>query len=651
MIRKLSYLVSLFLFPLLLSAQPYPYEGCVIDEDGDPLAYVQISIDKLGPVGFTDIEGCYSFSHDLPLAKLVFVYAGHQEKTISGQTEVKPTVTLLKATKKVSPTTTIVLPGEMGKTEEAFMRGERPSRSSKDAPVSYREESREPTRLERGEVFGFTDASVSSAPAMMSDMAPVSSPPPPPPPPPPPASAFESYSADYAAAPSGTMATPKERPAAGQLTAGEVNDFGKWELWNDVSQEDLAAYRDVWALYPDHRYAVQLTLPNGQPLINHTVELYEKNGAIIWTAKTDNHGRAELWQNIFDPAKSRQARLGLRTLVDGKAYELPTAHTISEGMNSFTLPLNCQETTAVDIAFVVDATGSMGDEIRYLSSELQDVMRRAADSLQGQDLRLASVFYRDHSDTYLTRTIDFAAGQEKVIDFVGQQSANGGGDTPEAVDDALAMALNKLKWRKEAATRLLFLVLDAPPHQTAEHVKRMQGIAEKAARMGVRIVPVVCSGMDQKGEYLLRSLALATNGTYTFLTDHSGIGNSHLEPSTDAYEVEKLNDLLVRIIHQFGKVTTCNTVAATPLPTRIQIDQQVDWSVFPNPTGGETTLSFAKAVGEVYLLDANGKLLRRYAVTQQQQRINLGDLPSGSYYLRHEYEGVSSTQQIMVNRA
>jgi hypothetical protein len=50
----------------------------------------------------------------------------------------------------------------------------------------------------------------------------------------------------------------------------------------------------------------------------------------------------------------------------------------------------------------------------------------------------------------------------------------------------------------------------------------------------------------------LRFLAVATGGTYSFLTDHSGIGNPHLDPSPTigAFKVERLNDLLVRVISE-----------------------------------------------------------------------------------------------------
>ena len=71
------------------------------------------------------------------------------------------------------------------------------------------------------------------------------------------------------------------------------------------------------------------------------------------------------------------------------------------------------------------------------------------------------------------------------------------------------------------------------------------------AAEGVRLIPVASSGVNTETEFLLRSWAVMTGGTYTFLTDHSGVGNSHLEPTVGEYEVEKLNDLMVRLLMEY----------------------------------------------------------------------------------------------------
>jgi hypothetical protein len=56
----------------------------------------------------------------------------------------------------------------------------------------------------------------------------------------------------------------------------------------------------------------------------------------------------------------------------------------------------------------------------------------------------------------------------------------------------------------------------------------------------------------------MRTFALATNGTYVFLTDDSGVGNAHIKPTTDKYDVEKLNEAIKRVIKQYTQMPDCN---------------------------------------------------------------------------------------------
>ena len=70
----------------------------------------------------------------------------------------------------------------------------------------------------------------------------------------------------------------------------------------------------------------------------------------------------------------------------------------------------------------------------------------------------------------------------------------------------------------------------------------------QAAAQGIRIIPVAASGVDKGTEFLLRFIDISTGGTYSFLTDDSGIGNSHIEPTVGSYQVELLNDLLGRLV-------------------------------------------------------------------------------------------------------
>jgi len=435
---------------------------------------------------------------------------------------------------------------------------------------------------------------------------------------------------------------PEPLPKARQLTAGEVNDFSKWDLWTDISQEDLAEHAERWAMLPEKRYAVQVITEEGAPLTNAPVELQTKTGYVLWKAKTDNTGKAELWNKMFDKTDAAAHKIVVKH--KAKSYDLKGVSIFQEGVNTIQIPVTCKAAKSqVDIAFVVDATGSMGDEITYLKAELSDVIARVKDEMPDTRVNLGSVFYRDTGDRYLTRKSDFSTNISQTIDFIKAQNADGGGDYPEAVEDALDVALNELSWSDESTSRLMFLVLDAPPHTSEEVNKKMDALTRKAAEKGVRIIPVACSGIRKGTEYLMRAMALATNGTYTFLTDHSGIGGSHIEPTTDDYKVELLNDLLVRVITQFSEIPDCDERYDDVIDDIIngQGNQQIVWEYYPNPTKGQFTVSSDENIQEVFVTDLNGKLLMRRtgnSRTAEKIQLNIGDFPSGVYVVKCHFE-------------
>lgn len=148
------------------------------------------------------------------------------------------------------------------------------------------------------------------------------------------------------------------------------------------------------------------------------------------------------------------------------------------------------------------------------------------------------------------RSNPFSDDIEKVEALINAEYATGGGDYEEAVDLALLDAVTGHEWR-EGAVKLAFLILDAPPHDTGETAANLRTAMEEATKQGIRIIPIASSGVDEKTEGFLRGIAMLTGGTYTFLTDDSGIGGSHLEPTVGAYTVEALNDMIVRLIKEY----------------------------------------------------------------------------------------------------
>lgn len=450
------------------------------------------------------------------------------------------------------------------------------------------------------------------------------------------------------------------QPKAGTLTAGEINDFSKWVLWNDLTENAFQNFSKTWGFSLKERYSVQLTYPGGLPAVDVEVNLVNEKNVVVYTARTDNTGKAELWGNIFGVDSLSGHSYHVTVNAGRKPQTFKQIHSFQNGINHLRIKGSCSVSEQVDIAFVVDATGSMGDEIQYLKTELMDVLSRVKHDNPDIQLNTGAVFYRDHGDAYLTQHHPLSNNLESIIQFIKEQNAAGGGDFPEAVDDALDVALNTLVWSDHSRARLLFLVLDAPPHQNPKVLKRMKSLVEKAAQMGVRIIPVTGSGINKDVEFLMRSMALATNGTYTFLTNHSGIGGKHIEPSTDSYSVEKLNDLLVRLINRYAAVLPCEQPVALTDTTNHQNTVlqpsdslnpafQLGLNCYPNPSFGPITFEVNRGGGVIHIFDNNGKLVARFEIEDQlKHQTDIRQLASGYYFVVYEWQGMKVTKPIVL---
>jgi len=447
-----------------------------------------------------------------------------------------------------------------------------------------------------------------------------------------PAAAVDHMAADYVAVEEAAVAG--NTMTAGKLTAGEVNDFAKWSFWPTILDSTHKQFIGTWRMAPRERYTVAVTDKHGYPIVNYPVSLTDQDGNTVFQALTDNTGKAELWANLVNEGVKELKSEGVKAPEQSLVVDMP-----------------CEPTDLVDVCFVFDATGSMGDELRYLQTEMKDVIARASAATGGLKIRTGAVVYRDHGDDYITRlsrlTDDITATQA----FIDKQEANGGGDYPEAVPEALMAALNSAGWDETARARILFLVLDAPCHDDSATLALLHEQVLNAAALGVRIVPVVCSGIGESGEYLLRAVALATNGTSFFLTDDSGIGHTHLKPTTDSLTVEHLNDMLVRTIVEFSYMPDCQG--------RWHEDEisNVREEFIPNPFDAEELAkdpSIPHGPTTLYLLDVSGKLITTYeglldeAGDSQLARLHLW-LPTGIYFVKAFYDGQWHTKKILVH--
>jgi hypothetical protein len=339
---------------------------------------------------------------------------------------------------------------------------------------------------------------------------------------------------------------PQQQIQAGQITAGEWNDLNNWSFWESLSDNsEFSEMKKYWKYNLENRIAINVK-SNSTNLIDVPVSLINSQNEIIWQSKTNNKGNAELWPFLKGGKElNYKVKIGDQVFPNIKSYN----NSKINNLNISNYTKNNPE-KKIDIAFMVDATGSMGDELEYLKEELTDVISKVKRKNENTTVNMGAVFYRDKGEDYVTKKSDFSTNIDNTINFIKEQSADAGGDFPEAVETALAESINNLEWSEDATSRILFLVLDAPPHYDDQIISEIHNLIAIASKKGIKIIPITASGIDKETEFLMRYMAIATNGTYVFITNDSGIGNDHIIASVGDYQVELLNKLMERLINQ-----------------------------------------------------------------------------------------------------
>lgn len=353
----------------------------------------------------------------------------------------------------------------------------------------------------------------------------------------------------------------------GQITAAAYSDVKNFDFWlklrsKTINQDNQEQSADEYGIF--YEYAkkcstefitsnlveVQLTDVNNEKIYNATVEL-QYDGEVLFRAKSDKEGRAILYYpnlnvdtktikvevsylniNLETINVSKEIGKSIKTIVVFERLEAPVANL-----------------DAIELMFVVDTTGSMSDELEYLKVEIADVIAKVENQNPNVAISLALIFYRDYGDSYVTKCYDFTTDIAKQTQMIDNQSANGGGDFEEAVEVAMDKAVNA-QWMSGNSTKIIVHVADAPSHEK-DYAKWNQSVLT-AAEKGIKIITVASSGIDTLTEFLFRSQSMMTNSHYVFITNDSGIGNDHLEPTiAEKVTVEYLNALLVRLINGY----------------------------------------------------------------------------------------------------
>lgn len=341
------------------------------------------------------------------------------------------------------------------------------------------------------------------------------------------------------------------------LQAGEINDNDMFNDYLSYRRQFLQSGWDdfVYDMDVSERHEITVVTRRGIPVLGATIEIYAGGQDFITSMTTPATGTVYFHPRAY-PGGRGQQNYDVVIFKD----QAETDFDLQGGQSAnYTIELDAPPTRTpvdLDVLFLLDATGSMGDEIDQLKDNILSISAQVEALPANPNVRFGMVTYRDRGEEYVTRNYGFTGDVEAFQSALINVEASGGGDVPEALNEGLHEAVSDVDWRSGETVKLIFLVSDAPPHldyvQDYDYTEEMQAAIEQ----GIKIHTIASSGLEDEGphgEFIYRQLAQFTGGNFIFLT-YDDQPRSDQEPGREVsvdeqdYSVEDLDALVIRLI-------------------------------------------------------------------------------------------------------
>jgi hypothetical protein len=299
--------------------------------------------------------------------------------------------------------------------------------------------------------------------------------------------------------------------ASAAVRAGEWDDnanYREFQRWLGTEEREPFHRVDV----RDRQFIV-VRDADGKPVPRCEVSVIDQHGRKV-TLTTTASGRAILFPRAEGLGGSD---LQAATLCQNGAARASFSTAQGDGVVDLKLSVRraLPATRDVDVAFILDTTGSMSEEIAAVKSTLQKVA--ASLSSSSVRVRIGLVEYKDRTDPFVTKVYPMTTDVAAFSRQVGSIQASGGGDTPESVNEGLHVGISGLHWSSTAVARMAFLIGDAPPHLDYPNDFDYAADMRDAAHKGIQVFTVAASGMDVLGQVVFRQIAQYTGATNLFV--------------------------------------------------------------------------------------------------------------------------------------
>jgi len=347
----------------------------------------------------------------------------------------------------------------------------------------------------------------------------------------------------------------KTRPKQSSgLKAGYADDNQQFNYFLNF----LDKYKSSVESYPydiGERIHVILSDANEKSIPNAKIEIYDtKRGKLLDQGKTYSDGSFFIYPSEM---ALKDNTFYLSYTVDNATKTVKVLRYGSRIINIKTKQARQElPQVAVDIVFILDTTGSMGEEIKRLLETI-DIIHMNLMLLPNQPLlRFGMVLYRDKEDKYRTRTIPLTSDIEEFRKALEKVKAGGGGDTAEDLQAALEKTLVDMDWN-ENGLRMGFVITDAHPHLDYNQYFTYIKAALEAKQKGIKLFTVGTGGLGLRGEYVLRQISQLTYAKYLFLTygeetgeNAGGRAMSVSHHTGSNYQTDKLEAIIMRMARE-----------------------------------------------------------------------------------------------------
>lgn len=338
------------------------------------------------------------------------------------------------------------------------------------------------------------------------------------------------------------------------ITAGKVND----NLDFTAYLEYLHSYagQQVHPIPVDQRLFLKVTDSNQQPVAGARVQLFDGQRQ-VFNGETVSDGTVLFFPEAADATQARNlhavvTRGQAKVEADNITAKDPPMRIVLGGPG--VAPTGNSGPVGLDLVFLLDSTGSMGDEIDKIKATVGSIASRIEQLPGSSTPRFGLVTYRDRGDDYITRAWDFTGSIDTFSNNLGNVQAGGGGDEPESVNAGLHDAIHLPGWADNSTgrhLRMIVLVGDAPPHLDYANDYEYTDLLKAAVTSGIKIFPIGASGLNDQGEYIFRQFAQFTQGQFVFLTYANGVSGAPgvaTDHHVSNYSVQNLDSLVVSLV-------------------------------------------------------------------------------------------------------